>query len=114
MFTDLNAGTAVPNHPTGWEAPQFTAVSFTVPDNWKAGRIWVCSIVDCYRYSSDIVSRPDVTAILATTQAQTHVLMGGATGDYYVILILELQAHLFFYGLVFYKGCIYREYLQRR
>ncbi|TCD59854.1 hypothetical protein EIP91_011290 [Steccherinum ochraceum] len=40
MFTDLNAGQAVPNFPTGWEAAAFTAVSFPVPDNWKAGRIW--------------------------------------------------------------------------
>lgn len=40
MFTDLNAGSAVPNHATGWEAPAGSRVSFTVPDNWKAGRIW--------------------------------------------------------------------------
>ncbi|KAK7680363.1 hypothetical protein QCA50_016603 [Cerrena zonata] len=40
MFTDLNVGTAVPNFPTGWEAAPFTSVSFPVPDNWKAGRIW--------------------------------------------------------------------------
>ncbi|CAL1710247.1 unnamed protein product [Somion occarium] len=40
MFTDLNVGTAIPNFPTGWEAARFTAVSFPVPDNWKAGRIW--------------------------------------------------------------------------
>lgn len=25
-----------------WEAGAYTAVSFYVPDNWKAGRIWVC------------------------------------------------------------------------
>ncbi|KAJ3556649.1 hypothetical protein NP233_g6777 [Leucocoprinus birnbaumii] len=40
MFTDLNVGTATPNHATGWEAGAYTAVSFSVPDNWKAGRIW--------------------------------------------------------------------------
>ncbi|KAI0710080.1 thaumatin-like protein [Earliella scabrosa] len=40
MFTDLNAGTAVPDHPTGWEQAARTTVSFTVPDNWTAGRIW--------------------------------------------------------------------------
>ncbi|KAI0686447.1 thaumatin-like protein [Cytidiella melzeri] len=40
MFTDLTAGTAVPDFPTGWEAPAGTSVSFGVPDNWKAGRIW--------------------------------------------------------------------------
>ncbi|KAF8323881.1 Osmotin thaumatin-like protein [Clavulina sp. PMI_390] len=40
MFTDLNAGSAVPSYTTGWEAAAYTAVSFTVPDNWTAGRIW--------------------------------------------------------------------------
>jgi len=33
-------GSAKPNVPTGWEAAAFTARSFSVPDNWKAGRIW--------------------------------------------------------------------------
>ncbi|KAF8639201.1 hypothetical protein AX17_001687, partial [Amanita inopinata Kibby_2008] len=37
MFTAV--GTA-PNYPTGWEAAAFTHVTFTVPDNWTAGRIW--------------------------------------------------------------------------
>ncbi|KAI0816933.1 thaumatin-like protein [Trametes gibbosa] len=40
IFTDLNAGTAVPSFPTGWEAPPSNSVTFSVPDNWKAGRIW--------------------------------------------------------------------------
>lgn len=40
MFTDLHAGSAVPNFATGWEAGAFTHVTFSVPDNWKAGRIW--------------------------------------------------------------------------
>lgn len=40
MFTDLNAGTAVPNFATGWEAAAFTSVTFTIPNNWNAGRIW--------------------------------------------------------------------------
>jgi len=37
MFTGVGAA---PNFATGWEAAAFTAVSFTVPDNWQAGRIW--------------------------------------------------------------------------
>lgn len=41
VFTDLNVGSATPNVPTGWEAPAGSSRSFTVPDNWKAGRIWV-------------------------------------------------------------------------
>ncbi|KAI0801783.1 thaumatin-like protein [Irpex lacteus] len=40
LFTDLTAGSATPNQATGWEAGAYTAVSFTVPDNWKSGRIW--------------------------------------------------------------------------
>lgn len=41
MFTDLNVASNVPAYTTGWEAGAYTAVSFSVPDNWKAGRIWV-------------------------------------------------------------------------
>ncbi|KIP07773.1 hypothetical protein PHLGIDRAFT_511222 [Phlebiopsis gigantea 11061_1 CR5-6] len=40
MFTDLTAGTAVPDFPTGWEAAPLSSVTFTAPDNWTAGRIW--------------------------------------------------------------------------
>jgi len=40
MFTDLHVAANVPSFQTGWEAAAFTKVSFTVPDNWKAGRIW--------------------------------------------------------------------------
>ncbi|KAL5520920.1 hypothetical protein ACEPAF_2923 [Sanghuangporus sanghuang] len=40
IFTDLNVGTAVPDQPTGWEQAASQSVSFTVPDDWKAGRIW--------------------------------------------------------------------------
>ncbi|KAI0942869.1 hypothetical protein AcV7_002164 [Taiwanofungus camphoratus] len=40
IFTDLNQGSAVPNYQTGWEAAAYTSVSFSVPDNWAAGRIW--------------------------------------------------------------------------
>ncbi|KAJ8522081.1 hypothetical protein ONZ45_g1266 [Pleurotus djamor] len=40
MFTDLNVAPNRPNFPTGWEAPAFSQVSFTVPNDWKAGRIW--------------------------------------------------------------------------
>jgi len=40
VFTNLQVGTAVPDVATGWEAAAFTAVTFSVPDNWTAGRIW--------------------------------------------------------------------------
>ncbi|KAG6889589.1 hypothetical protein C0995_016397 [Termitomyces sp. Mi166 len=40
IFTDLNVASNVPSQATGWEAPAWNAVSFSVPDNWKAGRIW--------------------------------------------------------------------------
>ncbi|KAH9051406.1 Osmotin thaumatin-like protein [Lactarius deliciosus] len=47
LFTDLNVGSATPNQATGWTAPAFTAVSFSVPDNWKAGRIWLLGRRNC-------------------------------------------------------------------
>ncbi|THH00308.1 hypothetical protein EW026_g2219 [Hermanssonia centrifuga] len=31
---------ATPDFATGWEADAYTSVSFSVPDNWQAGRIW--------------------------------------------------------------------------
>ncbi|KDQ56705.1 hypothetical protein JAAARDRAFT_179334 [Jaapia argillacea MUCL 33604] len=40
MFTDLNVGSAVPDYQTGWEAAAYTHVTFSVPNNWAAGRIW--------------------------------------------------------------------------
>ncbi|KAG6849624.1 hypothetical protein H0H93_006833 [Arthromyces matolae] len=40
LFTDLNVAPNVPSQATGWEAPAWSAVTFQVPDNWKAGRIW--------------------------------------------------------------------------
>ncbi|KAK0188766.1 thaumatin [Armillaria mellea] len=40
IYTDLNVGTSVPNQATGWEAAAGSTVSFSVPDDWKAGRIW--------------------------------------------------------------------------
>jgi hypothetical protein len=40
LYTDLNVAQNVPDQATGWEAPAGSSVSFSVPDNWKAGRIW--------------------------------------------------------------------------
>ncbi|KZT28281.1 thaumatin-like protein [Neolentinus lepideus HHB14362 ss-1] len=40
VYTDLSVGTAVPDVATGWEAPPGSSVTFSVPDNWKSGRIW--------------------------------------------------------------------------
>ncbi|KAJ3726455.1 thaumatin-like protein [Lentinula guzmanii] len=40
MFTGVNQATASPAYTTGWEAGAYTAVSFSVPNNWQAGRIW--------------------------------------------------------------------------
>lgn len=45
-YTDLNVAQNVPDHPTGWEAPAYTSVTFNVPDSWKAGRIWARSNCD--------------------------------------------------------------------
>ncbi|QRW16653.1 pathogenesis-related protein PR5K (thaumatin family) [Rhizoctonia solani] len=40
IFTDLNAGSSALSTKTGWEAPGGSEFSFTVPENWKSGRIW--------------------------------------------------------------------------
>ncbi|EMD36872.1 hypothetical protein CERSUDRAFT_95144 [Gelatoporia subvermispora B] len=40
IFTDPNVGSAHPDQPNGWEAAPGNTVSFSVPDNWSAGRIW--------------------------------------------------------------------------
>ncbi|EIN14545.1 thaumatin-like protein [Punctularia strigosozonata HHB-11173 SS5] len=41
MFTDMSiAGNTAPDYPTGWEAPSGNSVTFDLPDNWQAGRIW--------------------------------------------------------------------------
>jgi len=40
IFTDLNVGTSTPAQPTGWSATPGSSVTFNVPDDWKAGRIW--------------------------------------------------------------------------
>ncbi|KAF5325500.1 hypothetical protein D9619_009729 [Psilocybe cf. subviscida] len=57
IFTDLNVAPNTPNSPTGWEAAAFTKVSFTVPDNWKAGRIWA-------RRNCDFSSNPGPNSCL--------------------------------------------------
>ncbi|KAG8711601.1 hypothetical protein FRC08_015693, partial [Ceratobasidium sp. 394] len=40
VYTDLSVGSAVPAVETGWEAVSGSSRSFSVPDTWKAGRIW--------------------------------------------------------------------------
>ncbi|KAG8774270.1 hypothetical protein FRC12_002086 [Ceratobasidium sp. 428] len=40
IYTDPNAGSAVPAVETGWQAASGSSRSFTVPDTWTAGRIW--------------------------------------------------------------------------
>nr|ALA44971.1 thaumatin-like protein 9 [Moniliophthora perniciosa] len=40
MYTDPTAGPSRPDFATGWEAAPNTQVSFSVPNDWKAGRIW--------------------------------------------------------------------------
>ncbi|KAF9531242.1 thaumatin-like protein [Crepidotus variabilis] len=40
MFTPPDVNTVFPDHPTGWEAPAHSSVTFDVPESWRAGRIW--------------------------------------------------------------------------
>ncbi|KAJ6616657.1 thaumatin [Mycena sp. CBHHK59/15] len=74
IFTDPNVGTSKPSQPTGWEAAAGNTVTFEVPDDWAAGRIWG-------RRECDF-SKPDVSAcatgscnggLLCATQGGTGV-----------------------------------------
>lgn len=40
LFTDVNAGGGIPSQVTGWTLGSYEKTVFTVPENWKAGRIW--------------------------------------------------------------------------
>jgi hypothetical protein len=40
IYTDLSVAQNVPQSPTGWESPPKNSTQFSVPDNWKSGRIW--------------------------------------------------------------------------
>lgn len=72
LFTDLNVAQNVPAFATGWEAGAFTQVNFTVPDNWKAGRIWV-GIWSCTHHADWRISRLVVTATSRPIPALTPV-----------------------------------------
>ncbi|CEL53131.1 Pathogenesis-related protein 5 OS=Arabidopsis thaliana GN=At1g75040 PE=1 SV=1 [Rhizoctonia solani AG-1 IB] len=56
IFTDLNAGSSVPAIENGWEAPAYSKRSFTVPDDWKSGRIWGRTQCDFSKAPVDIKS----------------------------------------------------------
>lgn len=72
QFTDLNVGSATPNYPTGWAQNAYQAVSFSVPDNWKAGRIWVSVTLDLYKILSHSLNyRLAATATSAATPVPT-------------------------------------------
>ncbi|KAL5520927.1 hypothetical protein ACEPAF_2930 [Sanghuangporus sanghuang] len=47
MYTDLAISSDAPDYPTGWQADPYISVSFSVPDGWKAGRIWSQGRRDC-------------------------------------------------------------------
>lgn len=40
IFTGPSANKSTPDYSTGWEAQPDASVSFTVPNDWTAGRIW--------------------------------------------------------------------------
>ncbi|KAL5478585.1 hypothetical protein ACEPAI_2769 [Sanghuangporus weigelae] len=72
LFTDLNVAPNVPDQPTGWEAPAGSSVSFSVPDNWKAGRIWG-------RRNCDFITNPGPTSC-ATGGCNGGLLCDSHTG----------------------------------
>ncbi len=44
LYTDLKVSPSKPDHATGWQQDSKQTVSFAVPDDWRAGRIWVCPV----------------------------------------------------------------------
>ncbi|EJD35446.1 Osmotin, thaumatin-like protein [Auricularia subglabra TFB-10046 SS5] len=66
IFTDPGQNTVFPDTPTGWQADPFTSTSFTVPQGWRAGRIW--GRRDCN------FAQP------ATSPADTQCVTGGCSG----------------------------------
>lgn len=61
LFTDPKVGQNFPNFQTGWEAAANTQVSFAVPENWRAGRIWGRRNCD---FSTDIDADPGPNSCL--------------------------------------------------
>ncbi|KAF7313153.1 Thaumatin-like protein [Mycena kentingensis (nom. inval.)] len=99
IFTDLNAGSALPDQPTGWEAAPGSSVSFTVPDNWTAGRIWgrtecdfstnpgptSCSTGGCN--GGLLCDAHTGTGVPPVTLAEFTLAGGGTTDNYDVSLV---------------------------
>ena len=93
IFTDLTIAPNVPDQPTGWEAPAGSSVSFFVPDNWAAGRIWVStahnSLYASITYLTDHTHRLEGTVTFRPILlARTLVSLVVATGVFFVILTL--------------------------
>ncbi|KAJ7876025.1 thaumatin-like protein [Mycena leptocephala] len=99
LFTDLNAGSATPDQPTGWEADSGTSVSFSVPDNWTSGRIWgrtecdfsgvsgptSCATGGC---NGGLLCDPNSgTGVPPATVAELTLSGGGTTDNYDVSLV---------------------------
>ncbi|KAF5376791.1 hypothetical protein D9757_009480 [Collybiopsis confluens] len=73
MFTNLLVGSDIPSQPNGWEQAAGATVSFAVPDNWTAGRIWARTECD-----------------FSTVQGPTSCATGGCNGGLVVMLLPEL------------------------
>ncbi|KAG9083131.1 hypothetical protein FRC07_014007 [Ceratobasidium sp. 392] len=63
----VNVGSAVPAIETGWEAAAYTKRTFTVPDDWKAGRIWVDSSIISARQGNDVIVSDARVVVIATS-----------------------------------------------
>jgi hypothetical protein len=79
--TDLNVGSAVPSVETGWEAAAYTSRTFTVPNDWKAGRIWVSVLlytIAKMHYNLQIKGRRNCD--FSVNPGPTSCLSGGCNG----------------------------------
>uniref|UniRef100_A0A0W0EY42 Putative thaumatin-like protein n=1 Tax=Moniliophthora roreri TaxID=221103 RepID=A0A0W0EY42_MONRR len=89
MFTDPNVGPARPDHPTGWEAAPGTEVSFNVPNDWKAGRIWASHSAEKNATSPPTLDPLLVSAVDVTGGLEEWTLQGDANLDYYDVSLVD-------------------------
>jgi len=58
-----------------WQAESLSRVTFNVPDNWKAGRIWVCETFSVRQLPADRNSFNLRRVVVNATSAQNRNLL---------------------------------------
>lgn len=63
-----------------WEQLAFTTISFQIPNDWKAGRIWVCTIFHHTFLSMTSIMQGRRDCDFSTTNDVNSCLSGGCNG----------------------------------